>query len=113
MPIGGEVKQLTVDTDAALNAAQGVSTDAAELRQELARLEREWQDIAHGWKGSAAGAYTALWEQWHDAATKVVQSVSESAQKLNQAAALYTQQDEESANVVRSASPHLTAEMGL
>ena len=107
------MKKLTVDAEVALQAAQGVSGDATELREELSRLEREWQDIAHGWKGSAAGAYAALWEQWHDGAIKVVQSVAESAEKLNQAATLYTQQDEESAHVLQSASPAITTEMGL
>ena len=107
------MKQLTVDAAVALQAAQGVGSDATELQEELSRLEREWQDIAHGWKGSAAAAYAALWEQWHDGAIKVVQSVAESAEKLNQAATLYTQQDEESAHVLQSASPAITTEMGL
>ncbi|WP_071287866.1 WXG100 family type VII secretion target [Mycolicibacterium llatzerense] len=107
------MKQLTVDAEVALQAAQGVGSDAAELREELSRLEREWQDIAHGWKGSAASAYTALWEQWHDGATKVVQTALESSEKLNRAAVLYTQQDEESAHLVQAASPGITTEMGL
>lgn len=111
------MKQLTVDVEVALKAANSVGSDAAELREELASLQREWHDIAHGWKGSAASAYAALWEQWHDGATRVVQTVADAAQDLTQAALLYAQQDEQSACRLQSASPDavapLTMEMGL
>ena len=43
-----------------LQAAQGVSGDARELQEELTRLEREWQDIAHGWVKSMDVVYDVV-----------------------------------------------------
>jgi WXG100 family type VII secretion target len=111
------MKRLDVDSDVVLRTAHGASSDAVELGDELSRLAREWQDVSHGWTGSAATAFAALWDEWHDGATKVVQIVTESSEDLAQAAVLYAQQDAESAHALESASvaapAPLAVEMGL
>ncbi|MGV9800593.1 WXG100 family type VII secretion target [Mycobacterium sp. NPDC003449] len=101
--------QLNVNTDAAVTTAHAVSDDAAELRTELERIAGEWQSVAHGWSGAAASAYTDIWEEWHEGATRLVDVLAESARALSQAAVHYDQQDASSAQAVES----LSREMGL
>jgi WXG100 family type VII secretion target len=79
-----------------------VNGDAEELRAELAMLSREWDTVISGWSGAAASTYAALWEDWHDGAAKLVETLAASSQLLEQAAATYGEQETRSAQAVRS-----------
>ncbi|TPG34666.1 WXG100 family type VII secretion target [Mycolicibacterium hodleri] len=52
--------QLRVDTDQAYNTSHAVSNDAEDLREELAGLQRDWDNLARGWTGTASSAYAAI-----------------------------------------------------
>lgn len=100
---------LEVDADAAFNTSHSVSNDAEELREELTRLAQEWANVSHGWSGTAASAYTPIWQEWHDGATTLVDALAESSRSLAKAAVVYQEQDTSSAHAVES----VATEMGL
>jgi WXG100 family type VII secretion target len=85
--------ELRLHADDAFATSHSVSNDAEELREELADVAREWQNMSHGWSGAAASAYDALWQEWYEGAAKVVDVLAESSEKLAQAATAYEQQD--------------------
>lgn len=101
---------LRVSADAAFNTAHSVQNDAEELREELSGLAREWDNVSRGWSGAAATVYTALWDKWHDGATKLVDSLADSSECLARAATLYEDQDRISAEVLHSQT---TIDLGL
>lgn len=91
---------LEVDTDAAFNTSRAVSTDAEELREGLVELSHEWANVSRGWSGAAASAYTPLFQEWEEGASKLVESLAESAHLLAEAASRYQEQDSVSAESV-------------
>ena len=93
---------LRVDADAAFNAAHVVSNEAEELREELARLSREWDNLSHGWSGVAASALTPAWDEWHEGAAGIVEVLAESSRRLSQAAVLCEERDNNSAEMLGS-----------
>lgn len=60
---------LRVDADQAYNTSHSVGNDAEELRDELAALQRDWDNLSHGWTGVASSAYSAIWAEWTEGAT--------------------------------------------
>jgi WXG100 family type VII secretion target len=100
---------LRVNADTAFNTAHAVSSDAEELREELSAIVQEWDNISRGWSGAAASAYTAIWEEWHEGAAKVVESLAESSRRLAEAAVSYEERDAESAGQLSS----VAVDMGL
>ncbi|WP_084792269.1 WXG100 family type VII secretion target [Mycobacterium sp. E136] len=68
-----------VDADRAFDIAHAVANDAEALRTGIVG---EWDSLSRGWSGIAALAYTAIWEEWHEGAAKVVESLAESSRKL-------------------------------
>jgi WXG100 family type VII secretion target len=101
--------ELRLQADEAFATSHSVSNDAEELREELADIAREWQNVSHGWSGAAASGYDALWQEWHEGAAKVVEVLADSSQKLATAAMAYQEQDAYSAEAV--AAP--TIDLGL
>jgi WXG100 family type VII secretion target len=95
--------QLRVDADTAFNTSHVVSNDAEELREELSRLSREWDNVSHGWSGVAASAFTQIWEEWHEGAANIVETLAESSRRLAKAAVLYEERDANSAQMLDSA----------
>lgn len=91
------------------NTSHAVSNNAEELREELSRLSREWDTVSHGWSGVAASVYTPIWEEWHEGATRLVETLAESSRSLAQAAILYEERDTDTAQTLGS----LPDEMGL
>ncbi|MGV0656606.1 WXG100 family type VII secretion target [Mycolicibacterium thermoresistibile] len=100
---------LKVDTEHAFSTAHAVCNDAEELRQELAGIVREWDNISRGWSGTAASAYAAIWEEWHEGAAKVVETLAESSRRLAEAAVRYNERDADSAEQLGS----VAMDMGL
>ena len=74
-----------------LFAARGrVSEAAADGRDELARLDAQAADVlGHGWRGAAAGAFRAGYDEWHDAARTVLAALDTLAQALGDAGLEY------------------------
>jgi len=93
---------LRVDADAAFNTSHVVSNEAEELREGLARLSREWDNLPHGWSGVAASAFTPAWEEWHEGSARIVEVLAESSRRLSQAAVLYEERDNNSAEMLSS-----------
>jgi WXG100 family type VII secretion target len=94
---------LRVDADAAFNTSHVVGNEAEELRDELSRLSREWDNLSHGWSGMAASAFGPAWEEWHEGAARIVEALAESSRRLAQAAVLYEERDISSAQMLGSA----------
>jgi WXG100 family type VII secretion target len=102
-------EHLKVDAAHALETSGVVGDDAEELRSELARIAREWDDVSSGWSGAAATAYASLWEEWREGAAKLVEILAESTRRLEHAAVAYDGQEVRSATTLRS----VPVEMGL
>jgi len=86
---------LKVDTDQAYNTSRAVGNDAQELREELAGLQRDWDNLS--WSGVASSAYSAIWCEWAEGATRLVDAFAESSHNLGVAAVSYSEQDAGSA----------------
>jgi WXG100 family type VII secretion target len=88
---------LRVDADQAYNTSRAVGNDAQELRDELAGLQRDWDDLSREWSGVASSAYSALWAEWLEGATTLVDALVESSHNLGVAAVRYAERDADSA----------------
>src|SRR4051794_9556223 len=93
---------LKVDTDRAYHTSRAVGNDAQELREELAGLQRDWDNLSREWFGVAASAYSGIWNEWLEGAIKLVHALEESARNLGVAAASYSEQDADSAAALDS-----------
>ena len=93
---------LKVDTDRAYNTSRAVGNDAQELREELAGLQRDWDNLSREWSGVASSAYSAIWNEWLEGATKLVHALEESSHNLGVAAVSYSERDADSAAVLDS-----------
>lgn len=101
--------QLRVHTDQAFNTSHAVSNDAEELRDELASLQRDWDNLSRGWSGNASSAYSSIWAEWLEGATTLVDALAESSHNLGLAAVRYGEQDAGSAVTIEST----TVDLGL
>ncbi len=101
--------ELKVDEALTLDTSHAVNGDAEELRAELARIARGWDNVVSGWSGAAASSYAALWEEWHDGAAKLVEILAESTRRLEHAAAAYEDREDRSATMLRT----VPVEIGL
>ena len=63
---------LQVHTDRVFTTSHGVGNDAEELRDELTRIAKDWDNLSRNWSGNAAEAYAGIWAEWHDGATTLV-----------------------------------------
>jgi WXG100 family type VII secretion target len=106
---GSMIDVLKVNASEAFITAHAVSNDAEELREELSTIVREWDSISRGWSGTAASAFASIWEEWHEGAAKVVETLAESSRRLAEAAVSYDGQDVDSARRLGS----VATEMGL
>jgi WXG100 family type VII secretion target len=103
------MNQMRVDADAAYSTSHAVSNDAQELREELASLQRQWDNLSRGWSGAASSAYSSIWTEWLDGASKLVDALAESSHNLGVAAVRYAEQDADSVTAVNST----TLDLGL
>jgi WXG100 family type VII secretion target len=92
--------RLRVDADQAYNTSRAVGNDAEELREEVAGLQRDWDNLSREWSGAASTAYTAIWGEWLEGATTLVDSLADSAHNLGVAAVSYSEQDAASAEAL-------------
>lgn len=95
-------RQLEVDTDRVFATSRAVGNDAEELRDELAQIAKDWDNLSRSWSGNAAAAYAGIWSEWHEGATSLVDALADTSDKLGRAAAAYEERDGSSAEVVGS-----------
>lgn len=100
-------ESLMVNSGEAFNTGQAVMGQAVELREELDRLGEEWDRLSDGWSGAAASAYTSAWQDWHQGALKLVDSLSDLSEKLCRAAVHYEQQDADAAQAADAAAAQI------
>lgn len=93
---------LRVNADVAFSTSHAVGNDAEELRNGVIGLAREWENLSQGWSGAASTAYAAIWAEWLEGATVLVDALTESSHQLGVAAVRYEEQDAESASDVDS-----------
>lgn len=96
------MQPLKVDPDVAFDISRSVSNEAVELHDQLVGLQRDWDNVARGWSGTASSAYAPLWEQWLEGASTLVDTLEELAHKLAVTAGEYADQDAQSAPVISS-----------
>ncbi|MGE2731740.1 WXG100 family type VII secretion target [Mycolicibacterium vaccae] len=101
------MNNLEVDPDVAFGTSQSVSNDAVELHEQLAGLQRDWDNLSRGWSGVASSAYTPLWAEWLDGATTLVDTLDELSRKVAAAAARYAEQDSSAAVSIDSVAVDL------
>lgn len=100
-------ESLMVNSGAAFNTGHAVMAQAVELREELDRLANEWESLSGSWSGAAASAYSPAWQDWHEGAVKLLDSLSDRAEKLCRAAVDYEQQDADSAQAAHAAAARI------
>jgi WXG100 family type VII secretion target len=93
---------LRVDADQAYNTSRAVANDAQELREELAGLQRDWDNLSREWSGVASSAYSAIWSEWLEGATTLIDALAEASHNLCVAAVAYSERDASSAAAIRS-----------
>ncbi|OAN30213.1 WXG100 family type VII secretion target [Mycolicibacterium iranicum] len=96
------MQPLKVDPDVAFHISRSVSNEAVELHDQLVGLQRDWDNLARGWSGTASSAYAPLWEEWLEGATTLVDTLEELAHKVAVTASEYVDQDGQSASSVAS-----------
>lgn len=96
------MKYLLVDADQAYNTAHALGNDAVELREELAGLERDWDNLSRGWSGVASSAYADGWKDWLESAITLVDVLTDLSHNLGLAAVRYSEQDSQSAALIAS-----------
>ena len=96
------MNHLCVDADQAYNISLAVGNDAQELREELEGLQRDWDNLSREWSGAASSAYSAIWREWLEGATTLVDALAVSSRNLGVAAVSYAEQDAGSAAAVRA-----------
>jgi WXG100 family type VII secretion target len=97
-------ESLMVNSGAAFNAGHAVMAQAVELREELDRLAQEWDDVSSGWSGMAASAYASAWQDWHEGAVRLLDSLHDVSENLCRAAVTYEQQDAAAAQATSAAA---------
>lgn len=93
---------LRVDVEQAYNTSRSLGNDAQDLREELLGLQRDWDNLSREWSGAASSAYSAIWCEWLDGATMLVDALVDSSHNLGVAAVSYAQQDAGSATILDS-----------
>ncbi len=68
---------------------------AQQLRDGLGSLDTEvGQMLGTSWTGAASTAYDAVWREWHEGASKVLQGLTGMSELLRSAAQRYAASDE-------------------
>lgn len=99
--------ELMVNPDKVFEVAHALSNQAHELREQLQQLSYEWAGLSHTWSGAAASAYVPVWDEWHEGAVKLAESLVDRSDRLARAAVAYEQQDGDSAAAVGSAGSQI------
>lgn len=93
---------LEVDVYVVFDTSRSVSNDAVDLHEQLAGLNRDWDNLSRSWSGTASSAYSPLWEEWLGGATALVDSLDDVARKLAVSAAEYADKDVQSGTSISS-----------
>ncbi|MBI3226167.1 MAG: WXG100 family type VII secretion target [Mycolicibacterium cosmeticum] len=99
--------ELHFNTENLFDACNAIGSYAEDLRDELARLSREWDNLSHSWSGTAASAFSPAWDEWHQGAAKIVELLAETARNLALAATSYGENDSHSASALADASAEI------
>ena len=98
----GVADRISMEVEHTVSTAQAVGNRADDLRAELDRLARDWQQLSSTWTGVAASAYTPPWREWHEAATVLMHSLREMSELLVQNAISMNDRDDTSARMLGS-----------
>jgi WXG100 family type VII secretion target len=92
-------------TEARVAAVAGdLRAVAEETRSGLSSLDGQLSGLlGSGWTGQAGSAFGGVWQQWHEAAEKLVRGLDTMAGLLDEAAHGYHQTDSSGAAAVDSA----------
>ncbi|BBY73601.1 hypothetical protein MPRF_05000 [Mycolicibacterium parafortuitum] len=101
------MSHLKVDPDVAFSTSRSVINEAVELHEQLAGLQRDWDNLSRSWSGAASAAYTPLWEEWLEGANSLVGTLEDLSSKVAAAAAEYVDRDGGVAESIDSAAVNL------
>jgi WXG100 family type VII secretion target len=83
--IAKDTSSLRVDPAVMAGFAQSLSGATEFLQGRLNELNGEVGEMLAGWQGAAGGAYSAVWQCWHQGATEVQSALSILAELVGQA----------------------------
>ncbi|MDO3638461.1 WXG100 family type VII secretion target [Mycolicibacterium arseniciresistens] len=98
--MGGSVEVVVSELE---SAATRLADAGQRLQDGLSAVDLSVDELlAKGWKGGAATAYTAEWDNWHNGAGQVVRGLQSMSESLKAAGAQYTATDQQAAEAVGS-----------
>lgn len=84
---GGGVADLHVTTSELTAVSAELESLAQGIQPGLATLHSDVSDLmGSGWSGSAASAYSGVWQEWHQGASEVTEGLRRMSGLLQQAA---------------------------
>lgn len=93
---------LRVDPEVLAGFSQSLSGAAEFLQKRLDDLDGQVGEMLGGWQGQAGGAFSAVWQRWHQGATEVQAALSVLAKLVGQAGVEYRRNESASAAVLRA-----------
>ncbi|ODR04106.1 WXG100 family type VII secretion target [Mycobacterium shimoidei] len=95
---------LQVTPEALTHASGEFDAVAQELRAGLGSIDDEVGSLLGGaWRGEASSAFEAVWREWHEGASKVLQGLTVMSTLLADAASRYSQTDRAGASGIDAA----------
>jgi WXG100 family type VII secretion target len=95
--VAKDTSSLRVDPAVMAGFAQSFSGAADFLQGRLDELNGEVGEMLGGWQGAAGGAYSAVWERWHQGATEVQSALSTLAKLVGKAGVEFERNESASA----------------
>jgi WXG100 family type VII secretion target len=92
---------LRIDPAVMAGFAQSLSGAVGYLQSRLKELDGHVGEMLGGWEGSAGGAYSSAWQQWHRGASEVHLGLSTLAKLVGQAGVEYGRNESVSAEALR------------
>jgi WXG100 family type VII secretion target len=98
------VSDLRVSAEVLVHASGEFGAVAQELRAGLGSIDDEVGTLLGGsWTGEASSSYGAVWREWHEGASKVLQGLTAMSALLADAASRYSQSDQAGASGIDGA----------
>ena len=83
-----------VDPSELLSVSTQLDSLSQSMQSGLGALDHDVSDaLGTSWSGSAAAAYTQVWQEWHEGATLVVEGLRRMSGLLQEAALRYSATD--------------------
>jgi WXG100 family type VII secretion target len=82
-------------------SCEALSSATDHLLQQLKSLDGTVTSMLATWKGTSGGAYSDVWDRWHQGADEVEKGLAMMAHLLGEAGKAYEEQEQTSSDSVR------------